>query len=142
MLQRIRHSSDNEPSKNLSPEQIVYIVVDALKHNDPTTGDLGINTVFKFASPNNKSVTGPIDRFTQLIKSGFPDMLNHVDSSFGEIEISNEVALQAVWLTSVNGLERGYVFRLGKQVGGKFDGMWMTEGVWPISTGNPRGKSI
>ena len=132
----------NEPNKELSPDQIVSIVVDALKHNDATTGDIGINTVFRFASPNNKSVTGPIDRFTQMIKGGFSDMLNHVDSSFSDIEVSDDIARQAVWLTGQNGVERGYVFQLGKQVGGKYDGMWMTEGVWPISAGNPRGKSI
>ena len=132
----------NEPNRNLTPEQIVVIVVDALKHNDPSTGDNGINTVYNFASPGNKSSTGPIARFTQMIKGGFPDMLNHVDSSFSDIEVSDGTAVQAVWFTSRNGLEKGYVFQLGKQVGGEYDGMWMTEAVWPISAGNPRGKSI
>jgi len=121
---------------------VVRIVVEALKTNDPAKDDDGIATVFEFASPGNKSSTGPLQRFTKMIKGGFGQMLNHTDSEFGTMEISKSTALQAVWLTTRSGQQLGYVFQIGKQVEGEFDGMWMTESVWPIGERKPQGLSI
>jgi len=137
--------ADNQtigPNTELTPSEVVQIVVDALKSNDPTNNDDGIATVFEFASPGNKSVTGPLQRFTDMIKGGFGDMLNHVKSEFGEIDIEDKTALQAVWLTSPDGSETGYVFQLGKQTTGEYENMWMTESVWPIGKRKPQGQSI
>jgi len=130
------------PNVDLTPEQVVRIVIDALKSNDPANNDDGIATVFKFASPENKSSTGPLNRFTKMIKLGFGQMLNHTDSEFGQMEITDDTALQAVWLKARDGKEIGYVFQIGKQTGGEFDGMWMTEAVWPIGEKKPSGQSI
>jgi len=130
------------PNTELSPEQVVRIVVDALKSNDPDKDDDGIATVFSFASPGNKSSTGPLQRFTKMIKGGFGQMLNHIDSDFGPMEVSEDTALQAVWLTTRSGQQLGYVFQIGKQSGGDFNDMWMTEAVWPIGEKKPSGQSI
>ena len=145
LLLPIGVNADNQqttPNTALSPTEVVHIVIEALKTNDPTKDDNGIATVFEFASPGNKSVTGPLQRFTKMIKRGFADMLNHVDSEFGEIEIENNTALQAVWLTAASGKETGYVFQLGKQTSGEHAGMWMTESVWPVGARKPKGQSI
>lgn len=130
------------PNPDLAPDEVVHIVIDALKSNDSTKNDDGIATVFEFASPANKSVTGPISRFTKMIKNGFHDMLNHVTSEYGEISIRGNTALQAVWLTSETGTKTGYVFHLGKQTTGVHEGMWMTESVWPIGADKQLGEAI
>lgn len=135
-------TSSQSPNVELTPDEVIVIVVDALKNNDPSKDDSGIATVFDFASPGNKSATGPLSRFTQMIKGGFGNMLNHIDSEFGLIEIEDDTALQAVWLTTRAGQRIGYVFQVGKQTGGDFDGMWMTESVWPIGEREPQGQSI
>lgn len=132
----------SSPNAELTPGDVVRIVVDALKTNNPDNNDDGIAKVFEFASPGNKSVTGPLPRFTDMIKGGFGDMLNHVDSEFGEIDVQEKTALQAVWLTAPDGRETGYVFQLGKQTTGEFEGMWMTESVWPLGARKPKGQSI
>jgi len=130
------------PNIELKPEQVIEIVIEALKTNDAEKNDDGIATVFRFASPKNKTMTGPIERFSRMIKGGFSDMLNHVESEFGEIEIHDNVALQSVWLTSKSGNQVGYVFQVGKQTDEQFNGMWMTESVWPIGVRKPKGQSI
>jgi len=135
-------TGSSRPSTELTPEQVVRIVIDALKKNDPLKNDDGIATVFEFASPGNKSSTGPLQRFTKMIKGGFGQMLNHVDSEFGPMEIKDDTALQAVWLTTRTGQQLGYVFQIGKQAGGEFNDMWMTESVWPIGERKPSGQSI
>jgi len=135
-------SHKTKPNTQLSPSDVINIVIDALKNNDSANGDDGIATVFEFASPNNRSVTGPLPRFTKMIKGGFEDMLNHTSSEFSKMDITDDTALQAVWLTSRSGTQTGYVFQLGKQKAGKFKGMWMTESVMPIGTRKPQGQSI
>ena len=45
------------PSPGYSPGEVVQILVEALREND--ADDSGIAVVFRFASPENRSVTGP-----------------------------------------------------------------------------------
>lgn len=131
-----------EPNVDYSPEDVVLVVVDALKKNRQELGDDGIETVFRFASPNNKLNTGPIDRFKQMIKVGFSNMLNHKATRFGKMQIDENVALQKVWFLSSTGSEHGYLFRLGKQQSGDYEGMWMTDAVYPLKNDKPKGQSI
>jgi hypothetical protein len=37
-----------------------------------------------------------------------------------------------VQLKGKNGIEIVFAFRLSKQIDGEFDGMWMTDAVWPV----------
>ena len=134
--------SDFVPNTDYSPEQVVRIVIDALKTNSAANDDDGIATVFQFASPGNRSSTGPLPRFTQMIKRGFPDMLNHSEARYDPMQITDNTAVQAVWLLTPSGEEVGYAFQLGKQKTGNYAGMWMTEAVMPLGRGNRGGIRI
>lgn len=129
------------PSTEHTPEEVVRIVIDALRTNDPSD-DAGIATVYRFASPGNRASTGPLPRFTRMIKLGFSDMLEHHSSRYDEMRVVDDKALQAVWLTQRSGAEIGYLFQLGRQRGGKYDGMWMTEAVLPLGPGERSGMRI
>jgi len=136
------HAADPAPAPERTPQEVVEIVVDALRSNGNADGDEGIATVFRFASPGNKASTGPLERFTRMIKMGYPEMLAHQSSRFDEMTVSGDKALQAVWLMSPSGAEVGYAFQLGLQRGGDFDGMWMTESVLPLGKGERSGTRI
>ncbi len=129
-----------KPSTDLSPQQVINIVVESLQNN--AADDAGIATVYRFASPGNKANTGPLARFTYMIKRGFSDMLNHVGVRYDDMEMTGDVAVQAVWLQTVTGAEYGYAFQLRKQKGGETDGMWMTEGVIPLGQSAQSGIGI
>lgn len=129
------------PSPEHTPEQVVRIVIEALRDNDPRD-DAGIATVYRFASPGNRASTGPLPRFSLMIKRGFSDMLEHRSSRFDEMRVIDDKALQAVWLTLPSGTETGYLFQLGRQRGGDYDGMWMTEAVLPLGPGERSGTRI
>ena len=129
------------PAADLAPERVVRIVVDALRTND-AADDAGIRTVWRFASPGNRASTGPLPRFARMIRRGFPEMLEHVGSRYDEMRVDGDAALQAVWLTLPSGQEVGYAFRLGRQSGGEYDGMWMTEAVLPLGEGARSGTRI
>ncbi|MFK7853454.1 MAG: DUF4864 domain-containing protein [Granulosicoccus sp.] len=135
-------TNDFQPSPELSPEHVVKIVIEALRSNDPTKQDNGIATVFEFASPGNRSNTGPLERFTRMIKLGFPDMLNHSAARYDPMEITGDTAVQAVWLLTPSGQEVGYAFQMGKQQGGEYNDMWMTEAVVPLGPGSQSGTRI
>jgi len=120
------------PNPDISPNEVVRIVIDALRTNDTDAGDDGIATVWRFAAPSNKAITGPAERFSKMLKGSFGNMLNHLDSNYGPIEIKDDLAVQPVYLLTESGEEVGYLFHLRKQTTGEFEGAWMTESVFPI----------
>jgi hypothetical protein len=134
--------TDPRPNADYSPEEVVAIVVDALQQNPNTENDAGIRTVFAFASPSNRAFTGPLARFTSMIKGGFSDMLGFRDSRFESLKRQGNRAVRIVWLVQDSGKEVGYAFQVARQEGGDHDGMWMTESVVPLGESNRSGTSI
>lgn len=130
------------PSSDYRPQEVVRIVIDALQRNSEAANNDGIATVFRFASPGNRANTGPLNRFTKMIRQGFPDMLNHAGARFDPMEINGNSAVQAVWLFTDSGAEVGYAFKLGRQLSGKYQGMWMTDAVVPLGPGPGSGTKI
>ena len=130
------------PSSDYRPQEVVQIVINALQENSPALEDSGIATVFRFASPGNRALTGPLPRFTRMIKRGYPDMLNHAGARYDAMEITDDTAVQAVWLMQASGKELGYAFQLSRQAGGAYEGMWMTDTVLPLGPGERSGTRI
>ena len=138
----VRADTNNPvPSPDYEPEQVVKIVVDSLQNNSEPA-DEGIATVFRFASPGNRATTGPLERFTRMIKAGFSDMLNHEGARFDPMKVSGDTATQAVWLLTSSGKELGYAFQLTRQQSGEFEGIWMTDAVVPLGEGPRSGTKI
>lgn len=132
----------NSPAPNIeaTPQEVVKTVINALRDNDKN--NTGIATVFCFASPSNKSVTGPLERFTTMITNGYGVMLNHAYNYVEAMKVENDTAVQAVWLVATDGKEYGYLFTVGKQQDGEYADMWMTESVMPISRKGTQGLGI
>jgi len=127
-----------QPSPGLSPPEVVRLQIEALGHNNVPYENAGIETAFRFASPANKSVTGPLDRFIQMVSSpAYRPMLNYQEAEYGETVVEEDQAMQPVILTAKNGEQVGYVFHLSKQEGDPCDACWMTDGVIRFET---RGK--
>ena len=90
----------------------------------------GIEITFRFASPDNKKVTGPLNRFIELVKNPvYRPMLNHTHAEFGKSELRQGHTLLPVVLTATDGSKAGYVFVLGQQQLDTCQGCWMTESV-------------
>ena len=137
------HADDTpQPTVERSPAQVVSIVVYALQRNPSSGDDAGIETVWAFASPGNRAFTGPLERFTAMIKNGFPDMLGFSASRFEDIDVDGNSAVQIVWLRQEDGREVGYAFQLRRQGSGQYRDMWMTEGVVPLGESERSGTSI
>ena len=125
-------SSDPAPDPQLSPEQVVQIQLDALKHNDPDT-DAGIAITFRFASPANRQHMGPLERFALVLKSPrYRPMLYHKSAEFSPVWIQGGRAGQIVRLISADGQAVFYAFVLSKQRRRPYADCWMTDGVFRI----------
>ena len=69
-----------QPDPKYTPADVVRIQLQALRANDTPSKNAGIEVAFRFASPANKSTTGPLARFIDLVSSPpYRPMLNHRD---------------------------------------------------------------
>jgi hypothetical protein len=126
-----------QPAIGLLPGDVVSIVIEALAQNDEPYVDAGIATTFAFASPANKVNTGPLLKFTQMVRTPpYGIMIDHVEHEFSEVVLMGIQAYQMVKVRAISGAEAVFAFRLSQQQDGEFDGMWMTDAVWPVATGN------
>ena len=122
------------PSAAWQPEDVVRIIVEALADNDRPYPDAGIVTTFRFVSPANRAQLGPIGAFTRLVKSApYALMVGHAAHDFSKVVYIDGNAYQMVNLVADDGRGVVYTFELSRQRGGEFDGMWMTDAVWPVA---------
>lgn len=115
------------PGPGLSPARVIEIQLEALRRNDVPTRDAGIATAFRFASPGNREVTGPLPRFVLLVKSpAYRPLLNHRIAGFGPIVVEGDAAARRVTVVAEDGRAFEYEFRLSKD---PESGCWFTDGV-------------
>ena len=120
-----------QPNLDLSPEDVVSIQLKALSEseNDPNTNS-GVARVWAFAHPANRSVTGPLARFTLMLQSpSYKALIGHRAHHLRQISLTADKAHFAIKITSNDGDLLGYSWHLGKARTGEYQGMWMTTGV-------------
>ncbi len=119
-----------EPHPSLSPQDVVSIQIEALRNNDIPYEDRGIEVTFNFASPANKRMTGPLERFKEMVRSPiYGPMINHRDAKYENLLVEDEFARIDVILNSKKGEYLGYRFILSRQHGNLYEGSWMTDAV-------------
>ena len=73
-----------KPSPDINPIDVVEVQLFALQSNDET--DFGIRQTWEFAHPRNKMATGPLPRFTSMIKTpAYSILLNNLKFETKEI---------------------------------------------------------
>jgi hypothetical protein len=130
-----------QPDPKFTPADVVRIQLQALRANDTPRKNAGIEVAFRFASPANKTTTGPLARFIGLVSSPpYRPMLNHRQAHLGQIEIEENRAVQPVILVARNGERVGYLFSLSRQLTGRYASCWMTDAVirFEITSGQAR----
>ena len=131
------------PSLQQAPADVVRIVVEALANNDDPYEDAGIATTFAFASPANKVNTGPLAKFTQMVRNPtYGIMVDHVEHEFSEVVMTGQQAYQMVRIRGASGAQVIFAFRLSRQQDGEYAGMWMTDAVWPVASGDLPGQAF
>ena len=131
------------PDTSLQPGDVVKIVIDSLANNDDPYPDAGIAATFNFASPANKVITGPLERFIAMVKGPvYGVLVDHKSSELSEVILRGSQAYQFVRLISSDDIEVYFVFGLGLQTDGEYKDMWMTEAVSPVQKPEDEGLNI
>ncbi|TVQ98295.1 MAG: DUF4864 domain-containing protein [Spirochaetaceae bacterium] len=128
--------TDRHPIPSLSPLEVVQIQMEAFRNND--SNDRGIEIAFRFASPANRSSTGPLVRFAGMMKQGgYASMLEAVDVVYGVVDERGDLAQVPVTVFTADGFAWSYRFFLRRQSGNEYERCWMTESVQAVPTVTP-----
>jgi Domain of unknown function (DUF4864) len=118
------------PRPELTPDQVVDTQLVALQFNDRPTKDAGIATTFRFASPDNRKTTGPVEKFALIVKGpAYRPLINHRIAGYGLMVVKETLALIRVTVVAADGQAIEYEFRLSKDPASN---CWFTDGVIPI----------
>lgn len=128
---------DKTPSPELSPKDVVEIVLGSMANNDSPSPDAGLQQAFEFASPSNKQSTGPFWHFKAIVEQpAYAPLINHTRRKLGEPEFAgNNTASIPIMVVGSNGEVAGYLWSLSKQSGGDYQDSWMTDSVRRIPLG-------
>ncbi len=127
------HLPQTEPDPSLSPQDVVSIQIEALRNNDTPYENRGVEVTFNFASPANKRMTGPLERFKVMVRNPiYGPMINHRKAEYENLVAEGDFAKIDVILTSKEGVYLGYRFILSRQHGNRYEGSWMTDAVIPF----------
>lgn len=120
------------PDSSLEPHEVVEIQLRALQHNDTPTADAGIAQTWAFAHPDNRRITGPLKRFTAMLKGpNYGMLLDHRSHRIERIVRTPVMAMFRVRLVAEDGTDVALKWQLSKVQSGAFSGTWMTIGVSP-----------
>jgi len=104
-----------QPKPDWQAREVVSIQLNALKENDSPSKDAGIEQVWAFAHPQNKSMTGPLPRFAQMIRSpGYAVLIDHQRHEISEVRESPRDAVFAVRVLARDGSFYGFQWQLRK----------------------------
>ncbi|MCY3756292.1 MAG: DUF4864 domain-containing protein [Acidobacteria bacterium] len=122
--------SELRPRPAYPPDKVVRIQIEALGDNDRPHPDAGIEITFRFASPANRKVTGPLPRFIEMVHNpAYRPMLNHRGARYGKLKREEDHASQTVILKTGDGSRVGYLFQLSRQSEAPYKDCWMTDSV-------------
>ena len=125
-----------QPNPSLTAERVVNIQLDALQDNDEPTPDAGIRLAWRFAHPANRAMTGPLERFTQMLNNRtYAPLLNHRRHAIEPVRKGDAVAAFRVTVIPQDGPVLVYRWTVEKVAEGRLAGAWMTTTVSPPQSG-------
>ena len=130
-----------DPNSTISPKEVVKIQLSGLQQNDLEYKDSGIEQTWKFAHPNNKRVTGPLNNFKMMIKSdSYGMMINHLSHTITEVGSSDKWAQFEVIILDKDKIYHKFNWQVEKYtLEGSLKDCWLTT---TVSSPIPLGSSI
>ena len=130
-----------KPNIEIEPKKVVKIQLSALMKNDNPYKDSGIIQTWEFAHPNNQKITGPLEKFKNMIKTDSYSMLiNHSNHEILEVYMSSKIATFEV--TILDDEKKYYKFKWQVE---KYDREGQLKNCWlttAVSQPIPLGSSI
>ena len=118
-------------NSKLEPFDVLLIQLNSLKNNDIPYKDAGIEQTWELAHPNNKKMTGPLNKFKQMIYSkNYEILINHENSKVIIVNESINKSIYKVFVLSKSKKKYFYIWQIEKVlVQGNLKNCWMTTSV-------------
>ena len=120
-----------KPNTTLKPIDVLTIQLNSLKNNNIPYKDAGIEQTWEFAHPNNKKVTGPLEKFKKMIYSeNYQLLIGHENYEIIVLNESKNILVYKVYILSKNKKKYYYIWQIEKVVeDGNLKDCWMTTKV-------------
>ena len=120
-----------KPNTTLEPYDVLMIQLNSLKNNNFPYKDAGIEQTWEFAHPNNKVMTGPLDKFKQMIYSeNYKILISHQDAEITILKETEDLSIYKVTVLTKNKKKYFYIWKVEKVLSeGKLKNCWMTTSV-------------
>ena len=130
-----------KPDSGIKPAEVVKIQLTGLQKNDLEFKDSGIEQTWNFAHPNNKKVTGPLDKFKRMIKGdSYQMMIDHLSHTITQLGSKNNWAQFEVVILDKNKIYHKFNWQVEKYTSeGVLKDCWLTT---MVSNPIPLGSSI
>ena len=130
-----------KPSSDIKPAEVIEIQLAGLQKNDFNFKDSGIEQTWNFAHPNNKKVTGPLEKFKKMIKSAsYQMMINHLSHTITKIESGDNWVQFEVIILDKEKIYHKFNWQVEKYlIEGPLKDCWLTT---MVSSPIPLGSSI
>ena len=120
-----------KPKPTLNPIDVLIIQLDSLKNNNVPYLDAGIEQTWEFAHPNNKKMTGPLNKFKQMIYSkSYEILISHENSEITILKETENMSTYKVLILSKDKKKYYYIWQVEKVLfDSEFKNCWMTTNV-------------
>jgi len=131
ILNNISNADLIKPKPDLRPLDVLLIQLNSLKNNNTPYLDAGIEQTWEFAHPNNKIMTGPLEKFKRMIYSkDYKILISHENSKIVILKESENISVYKVIILSKDKKKYYYIWQVEKVLlDGNFKNCWMTTSV-------------
>ena len=121
----------NKPNISLKPFDVLVIQLNSLQRNNIPYNNAGIEQVWEFAHPNNKKITGPLEKFKKMMFSeNYKMLIGHESSEIAILRESTDISVYEVYTSSNDKKKCLFVWQIEKvQEEGDLMNCWMTTSV-------------
>ena len=120
-----------KPNSNLKPFDVLMIQLNSLKDNNKPYKDAGIEQTWEFAHPNNKKITGPLDKFKEMIYGeNYKILISHENTEITILKEKEDISVFKVIVLTKNKEKYYYIWQVEKVLlEGDLKNCWMTTRV-------------
>ena len=120
-----------KPNNLFKAADVLLIQLNSLKNNNIPYKDAGIEQTWEFAHPNNKAITGPLDKFKKMIYSeNYKILISHRNSEIIILKETRDISVYKVIVLTKSKEKYFFIWQVEKiLLEGDLKNCWMTTSV-------------
>ena len=120
-----------KPNISLKPFDVLMIQLNSLQNNNVPYKNAGIEQTWVFAHPDNKKITGPLEKFKQMIYSkSYEILISHENNEITILNETSNKSVYKVYILSKDKKKYYYIWQIEKVLlDGDLKNCWMTTRV-------------